>query len=243
MSKRIDDTGFGGLRLVQDPDQFCYGIDAVLLADFAAASGFRSGHAVDLGTGNGIVPLILCHKAPEARLTGIDIQADAVELALETRRINGLEDRLEFHNMDVCSVPSQMERGCADLVTCNPPYFAKGAGIRSSGSARSIARQETTAGVGEFVRAAAHLLRDRGQFCMIHRPHRLTDILCSCRANGLEPKEMRLVAPREGGVPNMVLLRCAKGGGRELKLLPTLNVYDKNQEYTDEILAMYEREK
>ena len=241
MSIRIDNTGFGELKILQDSDQFCYGVDAVLLADFASRSRLDITSAVDLGTGNGIIPLILSHKSPKAQITGIDIQKEALQLAVQTAQMNGLEDRLSFLNMDVKDAAAQLTPETVSLVTCNPPYFAKGAGLINDESAKFIARQETTASVEDFIRAAAHILRDRGHFCMIHRPSRLTDIIYYSRKYKLEPKEMRFISPREGKQPNMVLIRCIKRGGKELTILPTLYVYHKNREYTEEILEIYER--
>ena len=243
MSKRIDNTGFGDIRVIQDPDTFCYGIDAVLLADFASQTTKKYETAVDLGTGNGIIPLILSYKYPDTSLTGIEIQSDVLELAIESSRLNGLEDRLRFLNMDVTEVPGVLPAGSAGFVTCNPPYFAKGAGIVNDEQAKFVARQETSATVDDFIRAASHLLEKRGHMYMIHRPGRITDILCACRAYSLEPKKIQFVSPREGKAPNLVLIDCIKGGGKDLIFLPELHVYDSDGKYTDEIMEIYERKR
>lgn len=247
MTLRVDDIGFGGLKLTQNTEEFCYGVDAVILADMASKCGRfnESYNAVDLGTGTGIIPLILTSRIEGMKITGYDVIGSNIELARKNAENNGLEERLEFECMDVIDIPDKLKQGIAGLVTCNPPYFRRGGGIVNDNSAKFVARQETTAEVDDFVKAAAHILRERGHFCMIHRPDRLVDIMSSCRAHRLEPKELRMVAPKENEVPNMVLVHCIKGAGKELKIIPSLNVYktDKSGEYTDELLGIYGREK
>lgn len=240
MTLRIDEIGFGNLKLIQDPEQFCYGVDAVLLADMASRCGsFKK--TADLGTGTGIIPLILSSKDEGMHITGYDVIGSNIELARRSAELNGLESRLEFHQMDVIDIPGCEDKESVQLVTCNPPYFKRGAGIVNENSVKFVSRQETTGTVDDFVAAAAHLLKERGHFCMIHRPDRLVDIICSCRKYRLEPKELRMVAPRENGIPNMVLIHCIKGAGKELKVKPTLNIYKSGASgvYTEEVIGIY----
>ena len=240
MTLRIDEIGFGNLKLIQNPEHFCYGVDAVLLADMASGCGsFKK--AADLGTGTGIIPLILSSKDEGMHITGYDVIGSNIELARKSAELNGLESRLEFHQMDVIDIPGCEDKESVQLVTCNPPYFKRGAGIVNENSVKFVSRQETTGTVDDFAAAAAHLLQERGHFCMIHRPDRLVDIICSCRKYRLEPKELRMVAPRENGIPNMVLIHCIKGAGKELKVKPTLNIYKSgaNGVYTEEVIGIY----
>ena len=244
--ERIEEIGFGGLRLVQDPEGFCYGVDAVILADFANSIYPEFQTAVDLGTGTGIIPFILSHKSPDASVIGVDVQGRCIELAKKGCALNHLEDRISFYQADVLQMELSMEacglaKGCADMVVCNPPYFAKGGAIPSSTAGKFIARHETTATLEDFVRAAATILNDRGHFFMVHRPSRLVDIFVSCRKNALEPKAMRFVVPRPGEVPNIVLLHCIAGGGRQVKLIKELSIYQADGRYSDEIETIYER--
>lgn len=240
MALRTDDIGFGGLKLIQNPEEFCYGVDAVLLADMATKN-IRFSKAVDIGCGNGIIPLILSYKNPNAHIIGIDVIETNVSMAKDSVRLNNLEDRIEIMHMDVLHVAEHLERESVELVTCNPPYFPKGGGIINGNVAKFTARQETTAQVDDFIKAAAYLLKDRGHLVMIHRPSRLVDIISSCRAHKLEPKEMRFITPREGEVANMVLIHCIKNGGKELKLMTNLNVHDSGIGYTRELLDIYEK--
>lgn len=239
----IEEIGFGGLKLIQSSEGFRFGIDAVLLADFAAAICPGAGSIVDLGTGNGVIPLILSHKTEAGTITGIDLQAKAIELAGRSCDLNGLGERIRFIQCDVAELQKERPdlRGTADAVVSNPPYIARGAGITNAGDSKFLSRQETTAGIEEFTAAAAFLLKERGHFFLIHRPSRLVDLFYSCRKNGLEPKMIRFVAPRQGAKPNIVLLHCVKGGGRELDFADELYVYDEAGRYTAEIMKIYEK--
>ena len=240
--ERIEDIGFGGLKLIQESESFCYGIDAVILADFAyhTCSSFRT--AVDLGTGNGIIPFILSSKNESAHFIGVELQEEAVELAKRSCSLNDLGSRIEFVQSDVAELtPKTVGNREIDIVTCNPPYFPKGGGIPSSSSSKFIARHETVASVDDFVKAAAVLLNGKGHFFMVHRPSRLVDIFCSCRRHALEPKDVRFVVPRAGELPNIVLIHCTAGGGKELHMMKELCVYGSDGKYSDEIMKIYER--
>lgn len=241
--ERIEEIGFGGLKLIQSSDGFRFGIDAVLLADFAAGMCPGAGSIVDLGTGNGVIPLILSHKTKAGSIIGIDLQKKAIELAARSCEMNGLDERIRFIQCDVAQLQEQKPElaATADAVVSNPPYIARGAGIINAEDSKFLSRQETTAGIEEFAAAAAFLLKERGHFFLVHRPSRLVDLLCSSRKNGLEPKNIRFVSPRRGAKPNIVLLHCVKGGGRELEFEEELHVYDETGKYTAEIMEIYEK--
>ncbi len=239
MTRRVDEIGFGGLRLIQDPQQFCYGIDAVLLADYANAK--KSDIIADLGTGNGVIPLILHRKSRAARIVGVEKEPLAYDLAVENGRMNGLDHVLEWVLCDVTGIPSHFSPGTFSLVVSNPPYVEKGTGPTNPSASLQSARHETTAGLEDFIRAAAWLLRPLGSFCLVYRPARLVDMLCHCRRFRLEPKRVRFVIPRQGEAPNIVLLQCVKDGGRELLVEPALTVRDERGNYTEEIERIYER--
>ncbi len=264
MTERIDDIGFGGLKLIQDPEEFCYGVDAVILADFAAvrlsrktrrtSEGLRQSCVVDLGTGSGIIPLILSAKTEANRIVGVELQQASYCRAKRTAALNGLEERLSFINSDVKSISTypKSERseaadaqafeallGRVDAVTANPPYMPRSAGLTNSNSAKAIARHETTAGLWDFFAAAAALLKPKGDLFMVHRPSRLADICCYARETGLEPKELRFVSPSARKAANIVLIHCVKDGGKELKLSEPLFVYEEDGSYTDELRQCY----
>ena len=243
--ERIDEIGFGGLKLIQDEEDFCYGVDSVIVADFAARNCKRPPQAiVDLGAGSGVISLILAHKTGAERITGVEFQPAAAERAARSAALNGLEGRISILNEDVAQAGETWAaelKGSFDLAVSNPPYFPCGSGPASPRDAKAAARHETTAGLREFLGCAAYLLRPRGETFLIHRPSRLADVFCFGREVGLEPKEMRLVRPSAGADANMVLVHLIAGGGRELKVLPDLVVYGEDGGYTEELLRAYER--
>ena len=239
MAERLDEIGFGGLKLIQETDHFCYGIDAVLLADAAAAG--RHKRYIDLGTNNGVIPVILAGLTDAPDIKGVELQAAPAALAARNVSMNGFDDRVEIINSDILDIAKHLPAGCCDAVTCNPPYTAQGTGIINEGDALTAARHETTASLEDFIKCAAYLLSDRGALYMIHRPSRIIDIACACRANRLEPKFLRFISPRKGEKPNLMLVTCRKNAGRELKLQEPLAVYGDDGGYTDEIMKIYRR--
>lgn len=256
---RIDDTGFGNIRVLQRKG-YGYGLDAVLLAAFAAgetgADGIRqiSGRGkpdgcdkirvADLGTDCGIVAFIIAHKIPCAVLTGIEKREDAASRARRAAVMNGLEDRISIIEADIADIAAGAGSDLAefDAVVTNPPYFRRNSAIPSASDDRYIARHETTAGIEEFVDAARCMLKKGGDLYMVHRPDRLADIISALRASDLEPREMQMVTPRAGEPANIVLLHAVKGAGPQLRMLPELPVHNKDGSYTQQILRIYERE-
>ncbi len=242
--EKIDETGFGAMRLIQAPDEFCYGIDAVLLADFACSFLDKPYSAVDLGTGTGIIPIVMNHKKKARRIDAVEVQHASAARAERSMRLNGLENIISIIEADVKDInkcDAGLYAGCADMVTTNPPYVARGSGLCNGSEARFIARQETTADLDDFVKSASWLIREKGHFCMVHRPSRLADIICSCRKYRLEPKDIRFVSPHKESIPNIVLVHCVKGGGSELNFMKTLHVYDKDGSYSAGVMDIYER--
>lgn len=240
--ERLDEIGFGGLRLWQRPADFCYGVDAVLLADFASRlAGKGSQTAVDLGCGTGVIPLILSARTEMKQLWGVEIQEGAYALAQRNSQLNGLQDRLHFICGNVRKVQSWGGAllGRVDVITCNPPYTAGGGGMTSENRAKMIARHELMAELGDFLACGAALLREKGDFFLVHRPSRLVDICCLGREAGLEVKTLQLVSPNAQRAPNIVLAHLVKGGGRELKVLPALQVRDEQGNYTEALKAAY----
>ncbi len=236
--ERLDEIGFGGYKIIQDSDGFSYGVDAVLLSDFCRAK--HSDTVLDLCSGNGIVPLIVNAKYDPKKIKGIEIQLAPYLLAEENVKNNGLSDKISFIFGDVKNIRDFFEAGSFDLVTCNPPYFEGGRGDECSADAKHIARHETTAGLDDFFKAAAYVLKRGGRLCMVHRPSRLADLMDYSRSNGLEPKTLQMVVPSEGERPNIVLIEFVKDGGKELKMLPQLAVHKKDGTYTEELKKIYE---
>lgn len=241
VGERLDEIGFGGLQIIQNEKEFCYGIDAVLLSDFAR---LREGaKAIDLGTGTGIIPLILSHKTKASELWGIELQETAYERGIRTVTHNGLLDRIHFIRGDVKDATTLLGTESFDAVITNPPYFANGGGLINENEGKGTSRHETTATLEDFLVAAEGLLRRRGDFYLIHRPSRLVDVFFLSRKLGLEPKRIRFICPSQGKPPNLVLIHCVKNGGPELAVLDPLFVYHSEGGYTKEIEQIYERQK
>lgn len=252
MNLRLDDTGFGNIRIYQDPGAFCYGVDAVLLADFAARSingkKKKPERLIDLGTSTGIVPLILSHKTEVPEIMGLELQKESYEISLKNIEVNGLSGRVRFVQGDVRKLAAgrwpeggPLRPETFNAVTMNPPYTVADRGMISGSDAKTIARHETKADLGDFVRLASLLLKDKGDLYMVHRPGRLVDICQTCRELHMEPKELRLVSGKPGGRPNILLIHCVKNGNRQLKIIEPLHVREENGEYSAEILEIYEK--
>ena len=239
MAERIDDIGFGGYRLIQDTDTFCYGIDAVLLADFASRN--RHKKIADLGTNNAVIPIILSSISRAEKIVGIEKQEVPFHVAERNVEMNGLSDKIEIIHTDILDIEKHFPRGSFDAVVSNPPYQAKGTGVINEADMVTVARHETSADLEAFIKCASYLLADRGAFYMIHRPARVVDISWYCRKYNLEPKYMQFISPKEGAKPNLLLVECRKNAGRELKLMDPLCVYGPDGQYTDDILKIYRR--
>lgn len=241
--ERLDEIGFGELKLIQKPKDFCYGVDAVILADFSVKNLKKKPKTIiDLGTGTGILPLIMSYKTDAERIIGVEIQEDSFLRAKRNSTINKLDGRVSFINGDIKDYAlgwgSELKES-ADMVISNPPYFISGGGIINDLAPKTIARHETTAGLEDFMKCASYLLRPKGDLFMVHRPSRLVDICCYGRAHGLEPKEMCFVSPKQQSIPNILLVHFVKGGGKELKFTKPLAVYDEDGNYTKELLEAY----
>lgn len=236
--ERIDNIGFGNLRLIQKPEDFCYGVDAVILADFVKAK--EGDLVIDLGTGTGIIPLILTHKTKASRLYGLEVQEDSYQRGCRNIKLNELNERVCILKGNVKDI-EQLGLPYFQVVVSNPPYMKDQGGLKNANEAKAIARHETLGRLEDFISCATKLLEDKGHFYMVHRPSRLVDICYLCRTHGLEPKEMRFVSPKVDKAANILLLHCVKNGGSELKVLDPLYIYNEDGTYTQEILDIYEK--
>lgn len=228
-----------GLFIIQKQNGFKFGIDAVLLSDFAKDA--RSKNTLDLCTGTGIVPILLSAKTVTKNICGIEIQADIAEMAQRSMAYNRLEERVHIIQGDLKNASDIYGKGCFDKVTCNPPYMKCGAGFRNDTDTKSVSRHEVLCSLDDVLCAAARMLESKGRFFMIHRPSRIADIMCGMRKYKIEPKRMRFVHPSYDKAPNLVLIEGMKDGGEELKLMPPLYVHDAECAYSEEIDRIYNR--
>lgn len=237
-NERIDDLEFKGLKIIQNPDGFCFGIDSVLLSDFA--KNIKKGSKViDLGTGTGIIATLLCGKTEASKVIGVEIQKEVYDMAKRSIKLNNLEDKFEIINENIVNLKEVFGYGSFDVVVTNPPYKKMNTGLQNEEEKKLISRHEVKATLDEFIDITSYLLRDKGEFYMVHRPDRLVDILASMRKNKVEPKQIRFVCPNKDKAPNLVLIKGIKNGGEFLKVEKNLYVYEKDGSYTEEVLKIY----
>lgn len=235
--ERIDDLQRNGYKIIQDPCRFCFGMDAVLLSGFARAD--KGDQVLDLGTGTGIIPILMEAKTEASHLIGLEIQEESADMARRSVALNGLEKKIDIVTGDIRQADKLFGKSTMDVVTSNPPYMIGQHGLKNPDSEKAIARHEVLCTLEDVVRAAASLLKPGGNFFMVHRPFRLTEIMTCLSKYKLEPKRMRLVYPFVDKEPNMVLIEANRGGRSRLTVEKPLIVYKEQGVYTDEIYEVY----
>ncbi len=236
-NERIDDLHIKGYRIIQNTDGFCFGMDAVLLSGF---SRVREGEKhLDLGTGTGIIPILLEAKGKGVSYTGLEIQKPFVEMAKRSVQLNQIEDKVTILQGDIKEADRLLPLSGFDVVTSNPPYMNEGKGLKNPSSIKAIARHEVLCSLEDVVRAASRLVKVGGRFYMVHRPQRLADIIDLFRKYRLEPKRLRMVHPYIDKEATMVLVEGVRHGKPMMKVEPPLIVYEEVNCYTDEIYRIY----
>lgn len=217
--RRTDDLELNGLKLIQDTEMFCFGIDAVMLANFVNCK--QGAKVVDLCTGNGVIPILLSEKVPAEEIIGVEIQEKVAELAEENVQLNKLENKIKILNQDLKTVTEVLGKSKFDAVTCNPPYRTNGCGIQNEADTKAIARHEIYCSLEDVIRVSADLLKPLGKFFMVHRPDRLCDILCCMREYKIEPKVLQFVQHNKTAAPTHILIEGVYGAKRYLKVKET----------------------
>ncbi|HWR39519.1 MAG TPA: tRNA1(Val) (adenine(37)-N6)-methyltransferase [Patescibacteria group bacterium] len=234
--ERLDDLIIGGRKIIQRPDQFCFSLDAILLAHFATVKPAMT--AVDLGAGTGVLGLLLTARGAGA-VTGVEINPEMAEMANRSAAGNGLAGAVRTLAGDLRQIRELLPGGGWHLVVSNPPYRQTGSGYITPRDSVAMARHEITATLTDIVTAARYLLKYRGRFAMVHLPERLADITTAMRQADIEPKRMQLVQPRSGQKPNMVLVEGVRGANPGLEVLPVLTVYNSDGGYDAAVSALY----
>lgn len=235
--ERIDDLQRNGYRIIQKKKGFCFGMDAVLLSGFAQV---REGEqAVDLGTGTGIIPILLEAKTKGKHFTGLEIQEEVAEMAKRSVCLNDLEERVSIVRGDIKEASRLFGKASFDVVTSNPPYMNDQHGLKNPDLPKAIARHEVFCTLDDVCREAALLLKPGGRFYMVHRPHRLAEIITALKTYKLEPKRMKLVHPFVDKDANMVLIEAVRGGKSMMKVEAPIIVYQEPGVYTQEIYDIY----
>ena len=237
-NERIDDLQCNDLKIIQNKDGFCFGIDSVLLSDFA--KNIRNNSIVlDLGTGTGIIPILLCGKTKLKKIVGVEVQEEVADMAKRSAKLNNLEDKFEIINKNILELKSIYDANSFDVIVTNPPYKKINTGIKNENEKKLISRHEILANLEDFISVSSRLLKDKGEFYMVHRPERLSDIFFYMRKYKIEPKEIRMVYSNKNVAPKMVLIKGVKNGNVFLKFRENLYIYDETGNYTEEIYKIY----
>ncbi len=236
-NERLDDLQRNGYRIIQSPDRFCFGMDAVLLTGFAHAG--KEDKLLDLGTGTGIIPLLMEAKYGCSHLTGLEIQAESADMAARSVALNGLSDKIDIVTGDIKEADLFFPSASFDCITCNPPYMIGNHGLTNPDGPKAIARHEILCTFEDVAGQTARLLKPGGHFFLVHRPFRLTEIMTTLVKYKLEPKRMQMVHPYVDREPNMVLIEAVRGGKPRMKVERPLIVFRSPGEYMPEIRDTY----
>lgn len=235
--ERLDDLQIKGYKIIQNPETFCFGMDAVLLSSFAKAK--EKERVLDLGTGTGIIPILMDAKSKSTDFSALEIQKDSVDMARRSISFNGQQERIRVYEGDIKEATKLFGKDSFHVVTTNPPYMTNQHGLKNPNLPKAIARHEVLCSLDDIIRESAGLLKENGRFYMVHRPFRLSEILVNMTKYRIEPKRMRLVYPYTDKEPNMVLIEGLKGGRPRITLEPPLIVYKEKNVYTEEIIEIY----
>lgn len=235
--ERIDDLERNGYGIIQRKDGFCFGMDAVLLSGFVQV---KLGEKVlDLGTGTGIIPILLEAKTAGRHFTGLEIQEEIADMAKRSVRLNQLEEKICIVQGDIKEAGALFARASFDVVTSNPPYIQSAGGLKNPGEVKAISRHEILCTLEDVVREAGKLVRPGGRFYLVHRPQRLIEIISVMKRYALEPKRLKFVHPFLNREANMVLIEAVRGGGSMVKVEKPVIVFKEPGVYTDEIRQVY----
>lgn len=239
-NERIDDLEYKGLKIIQNTEGFCFGIDAVLLSDFAKEIKNNS-KVIDLGTGTGILSILLSGKTNLNKIYGIEIQKQVAEMAQRSVKLNNLEDKIEIINENIKNLANIFEKNSFDAIVTNPPYKKLNTGEKNEKENKLISRHEITASLEDFIKISFDLLKDKGTLYMVHRPERLAEIIYKLKQNKLEPKVIKLVHSNINSEPKLILIKAVKNAKEFLKIEKPLFIYNEDGNYTEEILKIYNK--
>lgn len=236
-NERLDELHRNGYFIIQNPKKFCFGMDAVLLSGFTRVKPKET--VLDLGTGTGIIPILLEAKTKGKHFTGLEIQPESADMARRSVCYNHLEDKINIEVGNIKDASHQFGASSFHVVTTNPPYMTGQHGLTNPNAAKAIARHEILCNLEDIIRESAKILKPQGRFYMVHRPFRLAEIMVLMHQYKIEPKRMQLVYPFADKEPNMVLLEGLRGGNPRITVEKPLIVYKEPGVYTDEIYNIY----
>lgn len=236
-TERVDDLQRNHLKIIQDPGKFCFGMDAVLLSGFATAK--EGDRVLDMGTGTGILPILMSAKTKAAHLTGLEIQEESADMANRSVLLNGLEERISIKLGDIREAGNIFGPASFEVITCNPPYMLNQHGLQNPDMPKAIARHEVLCNLEDVISQSAKLLVPGGKLFMVHRPFRLAELIALMVQYKIEPKRMQLVYPYIDKEPNMVLIEGCRGGKSRMTVEKPLIIFKEPGVYMDEIKEIY----
>lgn len=236
-NERLDELQRNGYQIIQNPGNFCFGMDAVLLSGFARAK--KGDHVLDLGTGTGIIPILMEAKTKAAHFTGLEIQEKSADMARRSVALNQLSEKIDIVTGDIKEADTLFSSASFDVITSNPPYMISSHGLTNPDTPKAIARHELLCTLEDVVRMTSRLLKPGGSFYLVHRPFRLAEIIVTLTQYKLEPKRMQLVYPYVDKEPNMVLLEAVRGGKPRMTVEKPLVVFKEPGVYMPEITQLY----
>lgn len=226
--ERLDDLQLCGYEIIQDPERFCFGVDAVLLTDFVKVKPGES--VLDLGTGTGVIPILLEAKTQGGHFTGLEIQEESADMARRSVEYNHISEKVNIVTGDIKEAAEIFKTASFDVITTNPPYMLNNHGLKNTGDARTIARHEVLCTLEDILRESAKLLPEsKGRFYMVHKPFRLTEILNKMCRFKIEPKRLQFVHPYVDKEPTMVLIEGMKGGKPRVRIEPPIILYERKK--------------
>lgn len=237
-NERIDDLEFKNLKIIQNEKEFCFGIDSILLSDFAKEIKPNS-KIIDFGTGTGVLPILLSGKTINTKITGVEIQEKMADMAKRSVSLNKLENRIQIINEDIKNLENTFSKNSFDAVITNPPYKENNTGLKNEYEGKIIARHEVKCNLEDIILMAKNMLKDKGVLYMVHRPERIVDICEHLRKYKIEPKIIRFVYPKKEKEANLVLVKAVKNARKFLKIQKPLIIYEENGNYTEEIFKIY----
>ena len=239
-NERIDDLEYKELKIIQNKEGFCFGIDAVLLSDFAKEIKNKA-RVLDLGTGTGIISILLSAKTNLEKIYGIEIQKEVADMAKRSVELNNLGDKIEIINKNILDLQNIFEKNSFDAIVTNPPYKKADTGKSNENENKYISRHEVTASLKDFIKVSSEMLKSGGSIYMVHKPERLSEISYELKINKLEPKKLRFVYPNYREEPKLILIKATKNAKEFLRIERPLVIYKEEGQYTDEILKIYNK--
>lgn len=238
--ERIDDLELNNLKIIQNKNYFCFGMDSVILSDFAKKIKNNS-TVLDLGTGTGIISILLTAKTKIKKIYGIELQKEVAEIANKSIKLNNLENKIEIINDNIKNLEKYFKKNSIDAIVTNPPYKKENTGLKNENKIQLISRYELEAKLEDFIKISSILLKDKGEFYIVHRPDRMADIIQILRKYKLEPKLIKIVYPKINKAPNLILVKAVKNAKEFLKFEEPLIIYNNDNTYTDELLKIYNK--